>query len=367
MRGIFANYVSISIICLLALSLLMYITAKNIFLPPKNRTPILLSILAVMVSIAAEIGTVCFALPDASLRVVHIISNVVGFAVSPLIPIFLSMAMYTRRAGNERLLLIPIAGNLVLTVLSPFFGLIFFVEPDNAYRRGGLFFMFLLAYVSGILLLFIQSLRMMTYYQSRTRFTLIFLLLFVLAGCVLQVVVPEIHTTWPCVSLSVMLYYAFFCELLETHDTVSGLLDRRAYEHDLRRLEARDHAVVIFFDVDDFKLTNDSHGHQYGDRCLRAAADAIKHCFGGLGYCYRIGGDEYAVLSSVNNESVIADTLQNFLHEMEQIRENDPDMPMVSFGYAFYTKSVCSVTQAVLDADRQLYYYKDRRKSHFPQ
>ena len=85
-------------------------------------------------------------------------------------------------------------------------------------------------------------------------------------------------------------------------DGLTGLLNRRRFNEDIeietvraRRLDVP--LTLLYFDVDNFKSINDSHGHAQGDSILKAAAlflrtSVRKH----VDSCYRIGGDEFAVL-----------------------------------------------------------------------
>ena len=50
-------------------------------------------------------------------------------------------------------------------------------------------------------------------------------------------------------------------------------------------------------DVNGLKYANDTFGHQAGDELIKAAANAIKKAFGASGNCFRIGGDEFAVIT----------------------------------------------------------------------
>ena len=66
-------------------------------------------------------------------------------------------------------------------------------------------------------------------------------------------------------------------------------------------------AVLVVFDVDDFKQINDSYGHVQG-RSLSwlEIAECIKKAYANFGYCYRIGGDEFCVLlKNAGNEGLV--------------------------------------------------------------
>ena len=96
------------------------------------------------------------------------------------------------------------------------------------------------------------------------------------------------------------------------YDEVTGLPNRRLF---LERLEAaierrrdrgRDFAVA-FFDLDGFKLVNDSLGHQAGDRVLASVGDRLRRHVRGTDVPARFGGDEFAILfHDVDADDVIA-------------------------------------------------------------
>jgi diguanylate cyclase (GGDEF)-like protein len=86
---------------------------------------------------------------------------------------------------------------------------------------------------------------------------------------------------------------------LAYHDPLTGLPNRRALNERLDQLAlrgARDHAALIFVDLDCFKSVNDIHGHIAGDRLLRLASERMnRECAAGA-TVYRLGGDEFAVV-----------------------------------------------------------------------
>ena len=85
------------------------------------------------------------------------------------------------------------------------------------------------------------------------------------------------------------------------HDALTGLLNRTAFEARVRSAlvlsieEGVSHAL-IFIDLDRFKLINDTHGHQAGDRLLKQVAEVLQHVLREEDCLGRLGGDEFAVL-----------------------------------------------------------------------
>jgi diguanylate cyclase (GGDEF)-like protein len=91
-------------------------------------------------------------------------------------------------------------------------------------------------------------------------------------------------------------------EALATHDGLTGLANRRSF--DLKLAEEAERATLdraplslLMMDVDFFKRYNDAHGHQKGDECLRAIAQAIAATlWRETDFCARYGGEEFAVV-----------------------------------------------------------------------
>ena len=84
------------------------------------------------------------------------------------------------------------------------------------------------------------------------------------------------------------------------HDPLTGLANRAMFAEQVEaQLAVRQpglDAVVLFLDLDDFKLVNDTLGHGAGDRLLRVVAERINGCVRSEDLAARLGGDEFAVL-----------------------------------------------------------------------
>jgi diguanylate cyclase (GGDEF)-like protein len=94
-------------------------------------------------------------------------------------------------------------------------------------------------------------------------------------------------------------------------DPLTGLGNRRQLEHDLTSATERatlDHPLRLsLFDLDGFKSYNDTFGHHEGDLLLRRLALALKEATGPSGRAYRLGGDEFCVLTWSSGENMELD------------------------------------------------------------
>ena len=85
-----------------------------------------------------------------------------------------------------------------------------------------------------------------------------------------------------------------------SHDPLTNLANRALFrqrvEIALQRATQRDHVVVMFLDLDNFKSINDSLGHSAGDQLLIAAAARLLNATRGSDTVARLGGDEFAIL-----------------------------------------------------------------------
>ena len=103
------------------------------------------------------------------------------------------------------------------------------------------------------------------------------------------------------------------------HDSLTGLANRVLYanrlEHALAR-GARDGSVVgvLFIDLDDFKIVNDTLGHAVGDELLKAVAQRISGALRADDTAARLGGDEFAALiENVQDPGAVEETAERIL------------------------------------------------------
>ena len=138
-------------------------------------------------------------------------------------------------------------------------------------------------------------------------------------------------------------------------DGLTGAPNRRTWDHELSRacaasLEHNTALCVAMMDLDHFKVYNDTHGHQAGDRLLREAVTAWTERLGAWGLLARYGGEEFTVL-------LPGVTLAEAQARIQALSAVTPDGQTFSAGVSIWDSSTEPST-AVARADEALYEAK---------
>ncbi len=125
---------------------------------------------------------------------------------------------------------------------------------------------------------------------------------------------------------------------------------------------------VILFDLDNLKKINDFRGHDKGDNLIIGAANCIQRAFGGIGKCYRIGGDEFVVIIRNFSQSNVDSCFKRFDLEREIFAKDGELEVEASYGYAFDSDgSRTDVYELFRSADDAMYEMKARKKAEVKQ
>lgn len=154
-----------------------------------------------------------------------------------------------------------------------------------------------------------------------------------------------------------------------THDPLTGvpnramLLDRldRAIQH----RSGRGEVAVLFVDLDNFKLVNDSLGHDHGDAVLREVSRRLLECIRNDDVVGRFGGDEMVVVHRVADDGSAAELADRILDAMRPpmvIAEREMVMS-VSIGLATSGPTATTSEQLIRNADTALYAAKERGRA----
>lgn len=146
-------------------------------------------------------------------------------------------------------------------------------------------------------------------------------------------------------------------------DIMTGFANRRAYENDLSSPTTEvliTHLTYVAIDINGLKVTNDTLGHDAGDKLIIGAAHCIAQCFGSKGKVYRIGGDEFVAMVSTE-DAQIAELLDAFDKSMASWTEHNDMTLSASYGYASRSEyPEVSLTELAAIADKRMYEAKER-------
>ena len=150
------------------------------------------------------------------------------------------------------------------------------------------------------------------------------------------------------------------------HDGLTGLLNRAALKDMLTLEIGRSEATgrggaVLMLDLDNFKLINDTLGHDVGDQILQAVADGLREVVGDRGFLARLGGDEFTiVLSGVSNLDDLREIVESLLERLSRPVESKNRVlhPRASIGAALFPKHGKTPSDLLKNADVALYAAK---------
>ena len=154
-------------------------------------------------------------------------------------------------------------------------------------------------------------------------------------------------------------------------DSLTGLYNRAFFfttmEQEIRRSDrmGRDFTMLML-DLDDLKPVNDTFGHQWGDRLLKAVADTIRHTIRFTDAAARYGGDEFVILLPETDASggyVVAEKLRRDIAALA-LRAGDRNVrSSASLGMVTYPHDGATIEQLVSAADVAMYESKRRGKN----
>lgn len=296
----------------------------------------------------------------------HKIVNIIGFALSPIVPYLFLLAISNSDSvyTKHKLWVFPLYLNALLCIASYWIGYIFIIDAQNHYLRGNYFFIPTLISLFYIILVVYEILKNRAKVSrfDKTMLELIFLLPII--STIIQIVFPKLLIIWPSVSLSLLLYYIYSLELQYDFDIQCQIKNRSAFEKEMRQHQARKNATLFVFDLNNLKLVNDSCGHSEGDVLIKSAATLLNHCFSQMGEVFRIGGDEFSAICDEFTDEKAEQALVSLKQLLDNFNKNVTNKVEMAHGYAHYDRDATETIYTALSrADDAMYAHKSNLKA----
>jgi diguanylate cyclase (GGDEF)-like protein len=161
---------------------------------------------------------------------------------------------------------------------------------------------------------------------------------------------------------------------LASHDYLTGIPNRRMF-HELasselkRARRSKNMYALLFFDLDRFKLVNDTLGHAVGDLLLKAVAKRLRDNLREYDLVARLGGDEFVVLlSEIKVEASVAQLAAKLVRELSKVYPdlNGHDVETSpSIGIALYQRDGQTIEELLTLADHAMYNAKAKGRGRF--
>jgi|GEM_PF-6771527 len=154
-------------------------------------------------------------------------------------------------------------------------------------------------------------------------------------------------------------------EKMAYHDSMTGLLNRAGADRVMEELDKGQCGyAIVNYDLNCLKKTNDTYGHQAGDKLITIFSTAIEQHFSHMGAVARMGGDEFAVFVQESDIPLIDKAIEKVSRDLRVADAKEEFSVSASYGLAESKELPGESSEAVYRlADRRMYEMKVRMKT----
>lgn len=176
--------------------------------------------------------------------------------------------------------------------------------------------------------------------------------------------------------VSIAIENAKLYEKLQDYANTDGLtqvynrayFQKRLYEELSRARQQGYEVSIIFFDIDDFKIYNDTYGHLFGDMILQSIALAVKDSVRKDDVVARFGGEEFIILLPYTGKEVAYEKAEELRRKISELvicdqNNNVASSVSVSMGVSTFPTLAKNEIELLNSADKALYAAKERGKN----
>ena len=284
-------------------------------------------------------------------RVLRGVLMAIRYSASPFI---IAQIIYTLVKKQSRLIFVPAIVLAIIDFISLFTGIVFRIGEDNSFSRGVLGYLpFIVAglYSLALIVLLVK--------RSNKKLTEIVPIIFLSIALVSQIIFPFVFGSdfskvfCPTLAVALFIYYVFEILELTKKDSLTGLLNRNAFETDIGN-NPEDITSLISLDMNGLKTLNDTAGHAAGDEALLTLALCMNRALKSRQYAYRIGGDEFAIICRKTSQQDVSALIGRIKHNIGETKYH------CSIGFCWCEGGTRPIEDMLKESDMMMYADKKR-------
>lgn len=287
--------------------------------------------------------------PNTIYPLINDVGNFLIFLLNPILPSIWLTYVHNQIFHIERIikkigfiLLAINIFNIGMLILTQFYGWYYYIDSENIYHRGHLFwvsFSITLALVLATLLLIILNRDMI---NKKHYLSLLFFCFPPSISIILQIRFYGISFMLNSIVLSLLIVFLNIQNQDLYTDYLTGISNRKSLQACLKEkvFNCSEYKTFsgIMIDLNGFKSINDTFGHDMGDNALQITANLLSSCIRTKDFIARYGGDEFCIVLDTDNTKDLESIVSRIQSSFEDFNKysGQPYNLGYSIGYAVY-------------------------------
>ena len=241
-----------------------------------------------------------------------------------------------------RVLMVFLAINAVISLMSLSTDWFFSVDAENIYHRGDYFWVHAGYCYALITYSFFFVLKNRSLIEKRYYYSLLLFYLPQTVGTTIQMFYYGVSYNWSGMMLSLLIIYFNIQDRGLNTDYLTGVYNRRQLDGyitaKIRNSTDSKSFSAILIDLNEFKSINDRFGHETGDEALKNAVDIIRKSLRRNDFIARFGGDEFVIIMDINSRAMLEQAVERIADNVEIFNKESLKPYEISFsmGYDIY-------------------------------
>lgn len=287
--------------------------------------------------------------PDTIYPILNQVGNFTIFLLGPVISslwlLYVHDQIFKEEEKTKRLLL-PIfivnGLNIIFLLITQVNGWYYSIDADNIYRRGPMFY--LAAFYTDIFMIaaFILTLKNRDKINRKQLFSLLFFAVPPFIGTILQIVFYGISIVLNGIVFSILIVSFNIQNTNMYTDYLTGVYNRKKLESSLKQKISTSSPAktfsAIMVDLDNFKLINDTYGHDVGDNALQVCTTLLRNSLRSNDMIARFGGDEFFAILDISEQDKLEEIAGRIRMSIDNYNRTSGKPYKIGFsmGYAVY-------------------------------